>query len=125
MLTGQSLLSFVEANPELDEYEAARATGYVNTTGKGAERVLINKFLQALLKAQGLTLKSASKPGKTAKYMTTVHRTGILLVGRTYVKQFGVEPGDKLNIVVDEDCIRLVPAPIETQSTNSEACSVG
>ena len=42
---GQSLLSFVEAN-ELDEYEAARATGYVNTTGKGAERVLINKFLQ-------------------------------------------------------------------------------
>ena len=57
--------------------------------------------------------------------MTTVHRTGILLVGRTYVKQFRVEPGDKLNIVVDEDCIRLVPAPIETQSTNSEACSVG
>ena len=129
MLTGQELLSFVEANEDMDQYETARAAGYSRTTEKGAERVLINKFLKALLKAQGLTLKSASKPGKTAKYMTTVHRTGVVLLGKTYVEQFGIEPGDKLNIFVDDDCIRLMPAPVDPEAVPSaaeatEACAV-
>jgi bifunctional DNA-binding transcriptional regulator/antitoxin component of YhaV-PrlF toxin-antitoxin module len=76
-----------------------------------------------------LTLKSGAKPGKTAKYLTTVHSTGGVLLGKTYVEQFGMEPGDKLRIAVDDDCIRLMPAPVEPvtisdTSASTEACSV-
>lgn len=109
MLKGQELLSFVKANVDMDQYEIARAAGYVRVTEKGTERVMINKLNEALLEAKGLKLKSSKKPGKVAQYMTTVHRTGVILVGKTYSQKFGVEPGDELKIVVDDDCIRLVP----------------
>jgi len=109
MLNGQELLSFVEANVDMDQHDIARAAGYVKVEKKGTERVMINKLNQALLEAKGLKLKSSKKPGKVAQYITTVHRNGSILVGNTYSHQFGVEPGDSLKIVVDEDCIRLVP----------------
>jgi len=124
MLTGQELLSFVEANKDMNHYDMARATGYSRSTVGKAERVLITKIMRALLEAQGLTLKSGAKPGKTAKYLTTVHSTGGVLLGKTYVEQFGMEPGDKLRIAVDEDCIRLIPAPVEPATASDEACTV-
>lgn len=129
MLTGQELLSFVESNKDMNHYDIARATGYSRTTVGQKERVLITKFMRALLEAQGLTLKSGAKPGKTAKYLITVHSTGGVLLGKTYVEQFGMEPGDKLRIAVDDDCIRLMPAPVEPvtvsdTSASTEACSV-
>lgn len=111
MLTGQELLSFVKANPDMDQNELARETGYVKTTEKGTERLLINKFHEALLAAKGLKLKANKKPGKAARFMTTVHRTGVILVGKTYSEKFGVEPGDELQIVIEDDAIRLVPQP--------------
>lgn len=122
MLTGQELLSFVEANADMDQYEIARGAGYVRVTEKGSERVLINKLSKALLEAKGVTLKSGKKPGKVAQYMTTVHRTGVVLVGKTYTEQFGIDPGDELKIVVDEDCIRLVP---QLRASTPSPCSTG
>lgn len=122
MLTGQELLSFVEANADMDQYEIARGAGYVRVTEKGSERVLINKLSKALLEAKGVTLKSGKKPGKVAQYMTTVHRTGVVLLGKTYTEQFGIDPGDELKIVVDEDCIRLVP---QLRTSAPSPCSTG
>lgn len=127
MLTGQELLSFVKANEDMDQAEIAREAGYVRVTEKGTERLLINKLNEALLEAKGLKLKSSKKPGKTAQYSTTVHRTGVILVGKTYSQKFGVEPGDELKIVIEEDSIRLVPkiAYRKSQaSTLSEACGI-
>ena len=109
MLTGQELLSFVKANADMDQSELAREAGYVKTTEKGTERLLINKLHEALLDAKGVKLKTSKKPGKTAQFMTTVHRTGVILVGKTYSEKFGVEPGDELKIVIEDDAIRLVP----------------
>lgn len=109
MLTGQELLSFVKANADMETNELARESGYVKTTDKGTERLLINKFHEALLAAKGLKLKANKKPGKAARFMTTVHRTGVILVGKTYSEKFGVEPGDELQIVIEDDAIRLVP----------------
>jgi hypothetical protein len=109
MLTGQELLSFVKANADMDQAELAREAGYVKTTDKGTERLLINKLHEALLDAKGVKLKTSKKPGKTAQFMTTVHRTGVILVGKTYSEKFGVEPGDELKIVIEDDAIRLVP----------------
>jgi len=127
MLTGQELLSFVKANVDMDQAEIARGAGYVRVTEKGTERLLINKLNEALLEAKGLKLKSSKKPGKSAQYLTTVHRTGVILVGKTYSQKFGVEPGDELKIVIEEDSIRLVPQPAsrkpKTEAVN-EACSI-
>lgn len=109
MLTGQSLLSFVKANTDLDKNELARETGYVKITDKGTERLLLTKFHEALVEAQGLKLKSNKKPGKAARYVTTVHRTGVVLIGKTYVEAFGLEPGDELQIDVGKDAIQLMP----------------
>lgn len=117
MLTGQDLLSFVKANADMDQNELARETGYVKTTDKGTERLLLSKFHEALLEAKGLKLKPNRKPGKSARFMTTVHRTGVILVGKTYSEKFGVEPGDVLQIVIEDDAIRLVPQP--TASTKA------
>ena len=109
MLTGQELLSFVKANPEMDQAQIARGAGYVRTTDKGVERLLTTKLHHALLEAQGVKLTTARKPGKSAQFVTTVHRTGVILIGRTYSEKFGVEPGDELQIVIEDDSIRLVP----------------
>jgi hypothetical protein len=109
MLTGQDLLSFVKANADMDQAELAREAGYVKTTEKGTERLLINKLHEALLEAKGVKLKTSKKPGKAAQFVTTVHRTGVILVGKTYSEKFGVEPGDELKIVIEDDAIRLVP----------------
>lgn len=127
MLTGQELLSFVKANEDMDQAEIARAAGYVRVTEKGTERLLINKLNEALLEAKGLKLKSGKKPGKSAQYLTTVHRTGVILVGKTYSQKFGVEPGDELKIVIEEDSIRLVPQPTSRKpetAAASEACGI-
>jgi len=112
MLTGQELLSFVKANPDMDQAQLARGAGYVRTTDKGVERLLTTKLHQALLEAKGVKLKTAKKPGKTAQFMTTVHRTGVILIGKTYSEKFGVEPGDELKIVIEDDAIRLVPQTV-------------
>jgi len=109
MLTGQELISLVKANGDMDQAELAREAGYVKVNDKGNERLLITQFHSALLEAKGVKLKTSKKPGKTAQFMTTVHRNGVILVGKTYSEKFGVEPGDELKIVIEEDSIRLVP----------------
>jgi hypothetical protein len=109
MLTGQELISLVKANGDMDQAELAREAGYVKVNDKGNERLLITQFHSALLEAKGVKLKTSKKPGKTAQFVTTVHRNGAILVGKTYSAKFGVEPGDALKIVIEEDSIRLVP----------------
>jgi ABC-type lipoprotein release transport system permease subunit len=109
MLTGQELISLVKANGDMDQAELAREAGYVKVNDKGNERLLITQFHSALLEAKGVKLKTSKKPGKTAQFVTTVHRNGVILVGKTYSAKFGVEPGDELKIVIEEDSIRLVP----------------
>lgn len=112
MLTGQELLSLVKANGDMDQTELAREAGYVKVSDKGNERLLITQFHAALLEAKGVKLKTNKKPGKTAKFTTTVHRNGVILVGKTYSEKFGVEPGDELQIVIEQDSIRLVPQSV-------------
>lgn len=109
MLTGQDLLDFVTANPDLTPKQLAGEAGYIRQTESGKEQILEKAFTHALLSAKGLPLKAAKAQGKTAKFETTVHASGVILVGKTYVERFGVEPGTTMAIELDEDCIRLVP----------------
>ena len=114
MLSGPELLQFVKANPELATTALARQAGYVTTIAKGPnegqERLLEKAFIKALVAAQGVQLKTGRAPGKTAQFETTVHRNGIVLLGKTYTEKFGVEPGAVLSIQIDDEGIHLIPA---------------
>lgn len=110
MLTGSELIAFVKDNSDLNRTQLARKAGYVSQTADGKTKVLVQQFYDALLSAQGLPIRNGH-PGignrKTAQHMTTVHKSGILLVGRAYTKEFGAEPGDVFGIEVREDGIWL------------------
>jgi len=81
----------------------------VHTTNKGNERLLTKQMCEALLSAKGVKLKQSRKPGKVAQLTTTVHRNGSILVGKIYSREFGLDYGDELKILIEEDCIKLVP----------------
>lgn len=111
MLEGQELIDFVRENEnrKLPETDLAREAGYVRVTKTGKEQVLSKKFYNALLAAKGMEISIGRAPGKVAQYYTHVHASGVVLLGKTYSEEFGLNPGDELKIIIDDDCIRLVP----------------
>ena len=109
MLTGQELIAFVKANAEMDQSELAHAAGFTRVDKNGKERIMAKQFCEALLEAKGVGMRVGRKPGKTAQFQTTVHKTGVILLGKTYSKEFGLEPGDVLDINLEGDSIRLTP----------------
>jgi hypothetical protein len=111
MLTGQALLDFVDLNKGITDSELAAAAGFTRVVKSGKTQVLTKKFYATLLNAKGCDVSAGRSPGKAPKYATTVHRSGVILLGRIYAERFGVEPGDQFTIHLDDDCIRLVPAP--------------
>lgn len=125
MLTGQELIAFVKANGDMDQSELAREAGYMRVAESGKERIMAKQFCEALLEAKGVAIKVGRRPGKTAQFETTVHKTGVILIGKTYSQKFGVEPGDVLDIVISEDSIRLVPQGSEPACTVKGSVRVG
>lgn len=113
MLVGSDLIEFVKEHDSLNQMELARAAGYVRTTRTGREQVLVKHFYNSLLAAKGMPISVGKTPGKTAQYQTSVHRSGVILLGRTYSEKFGLKPGDLLEISVEDECIRLVPTPVK------------
>ena len=112
MLTGSELISFVKANEELNQMELARGAGYVRTTKTGREQVLVKKFYNELLAAKGMPIAVGKTPGKSALYETSVHKSGVILLGKTYSVKFGLQPGDVLQIDIQDECIKLIPLPV-------------
>lgn len=113
MLTGSELIEFVQNSDLTNDVELARAAGYVRTVKNGKSQVLKKSFTNALLAAKGLERPLGRSPGKTARYETSVHKNGVILIGKTYSEAFGVQPGDFLDIIIETDCIKLVPQPFE------------
>lgn len=116
MLVGQQLIEYVKEHEDLNQSDLAKGAGYVRTTRTGREQVLVKQFYNALLAAKGMPIAVGKAPGKPARYETTVHKSGVILLGRTYSKKVGVEPGDVLDIVIEEDCIQLVPRPSQQRA---------
>jgi hypothetical protein len=116
MLVGQALIEHVQANELLNQTELARTAGYVRVTRSGREQVLVKDFYNALLAAKGLAIAVGKAPGKPALFETTVHKSGIILLGKTYSRKFGLNPGDVLEIVMEDDAIQLIPRPVKTVS---------
>lgn len=113
MLTGSDLITFVKENDALNQMELARGAGYVRTTKSGKEQVLVKKFYNSLLAAKGMQIAVGKTPGKSAQFVTSVHKSGVILLGKTYAEKFGVNSGDELEIIIEDDCIKLVPLPVK------------
>jgi len=112
MLVGSELIAYCKENDGLNQMELARGAGYVRTTRTGREQVLVKQFYNSLLAAKGMPIPVGKTPGKSAQFSTSVHRSGVILLGKTYSEKFGLNPGDELEIVLADDCIKLVPVSV-------------
>lgn len=121
MLVGSDLIAFVRENEALNQMELARGAGYVRMTRTGREQVLVKQFYNALLAAKGMPISVGKTPGKSAQYETTVHKSGVILLGKTYSERFGLKPGDALQICIEDECIKLVPVPVVPNAVSTAA----
>lgn len=119
MLTGADLITFVKENDGMNQMELAKGAGYVRTTKTGKDQVLVKKFYNSLLAAKGMPIPVGRTPGKSAQYATSVHKSGVILLGKTYSEQFGLKPGDGLQIDVQDECIKLVPLPVAPETVGA------
>lgn len=125
MLTGKALIALVKDNPDLNRSQLARKAGYMTELKNGKVKPNVQGFYDALLEAQGLSIKNGQPgigAGKAAQYLTTVHKSGVLLVGKVYTNEFGAEPGDVFGIEVRDDGIWL---PLKERDVELRKQTVG
>ena len=107
MLVGKELLEKSKLLSKKSEDEIAKGCGYIGPSG----RVLRKSFYRALIEAKGYKLRNRSNGrsgnrssrGRQAEFKTKVHGNGNLLIGHTYTKQLGLEPGQEYKIDLKKD----------------------
>jgi hypothetical protein len=108
-LKGAELLEFIQENEGMGRISLARKAGFVRTNKKGEEVANVGAFYNALFDAQGLKL--ASKRGfrgsNSKSYETSVHASGILLIGKSYTEEAELQPGDVFRIKTSPGKIAL------------------
>ncbi len=111
-LTGRELLEKIKDLKGASKEEKARACGYTSQTPKRGERVNLMQFYKALIAAEGIDLdgkgKEPGRGGRAASYRVSVQKNGMLLIGATYTRQMGLEPGDELMLKLGRKNIRLM-----------------
>ena len=110
MLQGSELVDFVRQNEGLTQAELAEQAGYIREVEGSKPQILVKRFMDELLAARGVSIAPPKRRGKRANFKTTVHSSGIILLGATYSAKWGLEPGDELDICMDDDGIRLAPS---------------
>ena len=115
MLVGKELLEKSKLLSKKSEDEIARGCGYVGPSG----RILRKSFYRALIEAKGYKLGNngsgktgnRSTRGRQAEFKTKVHGNGNLLIGHSYTKKLGIEPGQeyKIDLKKDSKTISLTP----------------
>lgn len=114
-LVGKELLKKVKelqkTSPEAARRELASLCGYVKTTKKGAARVNVAGFYEALLEARGVDLGSdteSKRRGREKTYRISVQKNGQLLLGSAYTKGMNLQPGDEFDVKLGYKHIHLV-----------------
>jgi hypothetical protein len=114
MLIGTKLLAKVKELGDVSASDLVRSAGYVSTKKDGIERLNFTTFYVALLEANGMHLGAGSsggkgKPGRSLSYATKIHFNGNLMVGKAYIAQLGLKPGDEFEIKLGRKQIQLIP----------------
>ncbi len=118
-LAGKKLLHKVKELENFSKSDKAKRCGYYTVNKDGLERINMMQFLNALIEAEGIDLDGHSDgnggAGRRPSYRVTVHSNGLLLIGKVYTKQLGLQPGDEFEIILGRKHIRLqqVEAPEE------------
>lgn len=109
MLTGAALIEALKAaDPHLGQDERIRLCGYTFER-EGKERLNRGAFNKALAQAVAPDLAgpSARPRGRSLTYRARVLTDGHAVVGRCYLQQIGVQPGDQIAIATDQHSITL------------------
>lgn len=110
-LTGKSLLQKVKELSHLSKRETAKACGYYSVTKDGQPRVNMTAFYDALLEARGISLEPEGGKdgrGREPTYRVGVHKNGQIVIGATYTKEMGLNPGDEFEIKLGYKHIHLI-----------------
>jgi bifunctional DNA-binding transcriptional regulator/antitoxin component of YhaV-PrlF toxin-antitoxin module len=119
-LTGKALLAKVKELSTLPRRERAKQCGYYTTTKGGQVRVNLTDFYDALLSARGIPLSpEAPKDGRGREptYRVSVHQNGQIVIGATYTKAMGLEPGDEFEIKLGYKHIHLIQVDTDKKSS--------
>lgn len=109
-LVGQELLDRIQNLGDMGKREKAIACGYFSEKPDGGIKANTQKFMNAILEAQGINLGATQKTdgrGKVASFRTTVHQNGQILIGSTYTKEMNLQPGDEFEIKLGYKHIHL------------------
>jgi hypothetical protein len=117
-LTGSQLIEKLQAlGPDTSEPARIRAAGYVFTR-QGQERLNRAGFYKALALAHINTATLAGRPeakatgyrGRRLSWETSVLTPGHAVIGRRYLDQLDVKPGDRLRIVPEHGALTIEKA---------------
>lgn len=112
-LTGKALLHRLSELEGMNKSEKAKACGYYKPSRTGRKQTQWSAFLNALLDAKGICLDSV-KPsqrnrGRNLSYRVQVQKNGMIMIGRGYTQEIGLEPGQLLALQIGEQGIKLIP----------------
>jgi hypothetical protein len=110
-LTGKALLQKLKEIPRLSRSEKARECGYVSIGKDNKPRVNLGEFLNAILKAKGVSIDSDSDKdgrGREATYRVSVHKNGNIVIGASYTEKMGLQVGDEFEIKLGYKHIHLI-----------------
>lgn len=110
-LVGEALVARVKELDGATKSELVRACGYLSLKKDGTERLNYTAFYEALLEAKGMDFcpKERQKPGRNLSFQAKVQFNGNLMVGKSYVRMLGFEPGDSFEIRLSKKAISMVP----------------
>ena len=122
-LTGKSLLAKVKELSTLPRRERAKQCGYFTVTKNNQVRVNLTDFYDALLSARGIPLSpEAPKDGRGREptYRVSVHQNGQIVIGATYTKAMGLNPGDEFEIKLGYKHIHLIQVDSDKKELQSD-----
>lgn len=130
-LRGEQLVEYVRANSGLHEKDLAKGAGYFcevtdEETGETRVQVNVKPFYQALSLASGLVAPSsvgrkeggqrAPGGGRALSYnIKTNVNSGNAVVTGGYLRQIGIEPGQRLSVEIIEEAGEIVLKLAENQ----------
>lgn len=109
-LTGKALLQKVKELSHLPRRETAKRCGYYTVTKNGQTRVNLTDFYDAVLSAKGVPLDPEGAKdgrGREPTYRVSVHQNNQIVIGSTYTKAMGLQPGDQFEIKLGYKHIHL------------------
>ncbi|MGK7893053.1 MAG: AbrB family transcriptional regulator [Xenococcus sp. (in: cyanobacteria)] len=111
-LEGKALLKKVQELSDLSRREKAKECGYYKITETGEAKVELVEFYNALLDARDIPLnpdRGKDSRGREPTYRVSVHKNGQIVIGSTYTRKMGLQPGDEFEIKLVHKNIHLKP----------------